>query len=370
MQSWMEVRRGGRCRFGRCQAGGAGRTTDQTVRLERPDGKEDVVIELSSGRRLVYRSHAVARVVNTTERCAGNRLPVLVRGETGTGKELIAELIHERSEEPGPIIPVNCAAIPAALWESVVFGHERGAFTDAKERRTGLVADASGGALFFDEIGEMPIEVQPKILRLIQEKQYSRVGSTRVLPVECRLLFSTHSDLEGMISHGEFREDLYYRINVLTIEMPPLRERKSDIPSLIRHFIEKHGKDLNREVKHIDASSLEFLSRYAWPGNVRELENTILRIMTHSTSDRITVGDLPSQITHETKRSNRADRHLSNAFEINNGKLDFEQMVKEYSRDLIMYALQKHRGNKTKTALALGISRGKLKYQIKQLEIE
>jgi DNA-binding NtrC family response regulator len=354
------------------QAAGADRLTDQIIWLERPDRKEEGAVELSSGRPLIYRSQAIARVVTEAEMCAENRLPVLIRGETGTGKELIAGLIHERSNEPGPFIPVNCAAIPATLWESVVFGHERGSFTDAKERRMGLVADASCGVLFFDEIGEMPIDVQPKILRLIQEKQYSRVGSSRVLPADCRLVFSTHSDLEGMISRGEFREDLYYRINVLTIEMPPLRERRCDIPLLIKHFIDKYGKDFNRVVKRIDTSFLEVLSRYSWPGNVRELENAVLRIMTYSTSDRITVGDLPFQIARETNSTRRLGSHVSNPLErgMSRGELDFEEMVKKYSRELIVFALQQHDGNKTKAARALGISRGKLKYQIKQLGIE
>jgi transcriptional regulator with PAS, ATPase and Fis domain len=314
-------------------------------------------------RSLVYKSKAMSEVIRAVRRCAENRLPVLIRGETGTGKELIAELIHARSPTAGSFVPVNCAAIPATLWESVVFGHQRGAFTDAKDQ-PGLVAQAGSGTLLFDEIGEMPLDVQPKILRLIQERSYSQIGSSKQVPVKCRLLFSTHRNLEAMISRNQFRADLYYRINVLTIELPPLRERTTDIPELANYFIEKYNRELARDVEILDSAVLMALSRYPWPGNVRELENCILRILTNVETDKIRLEDACSQLADVTER--RLDCIAPTLVH----RIDLQQKLKEYSRSLIQQALRRHSGNQTKAAQTLGISRGKLKYQIKQLGID
>jgi formate hydrogenlyase transcriptional activator len=209
---------------------------------------------------------------------AGTDATVLITGETGTGKELVARAIHRHSPRvQGPLIKVNCAAIPETLLASELFGHERGAFTGAAERRRGRFEQADGGTLFLDEVGEMPLETQVMLLRVLQEREFERVGGSRTVRVNVRIVAATNRDLSEQVQAGRFRKDLYYRLNVFPIHVPPLRERSEDIPALVAHFADKHGKRFHRTISRIDAHSLNALGAYNWPGNVRELENLVER---------------------------------------------------------------------------------------------
>jgi len=225
---------------------------------------------------------------------------VLIRGESGTGKELVAQAIHYASKRRDkPFIRVNCAAIPVTLLESELFGHERGAFTGAVTQKIGKFELADGGTVFLDEIGEIPPEIQVKLLRVIQEKEFERVGGIKTIKVDVRIIAATNKDLERAIKEGTFREDLYYRLNVIPIMLPPLRERRGDIPLLVEHFIEKLNKKLNKNIKGITKKAMQALIHYDWPGNIRELENIIERCITLSEGEYIDYEDLPQYIRNE-----------------------------------------------------------------------
>ncbi|HVT91879.1 MAG TPA: sigma 54-interacting transcriptional regulator [Bryobacteraceae bacterium] len=223
-------------------------------------------------------STALRQVLQGIDQVAGTDATVLITGETGTGKELVARAIHRHSPRvQGPLIKVNCAAIPETLLASELFGHERGAFTGAAERRRGRFEQADGGTLFLDEVGEMPLETQVMLLRVLQEREFERVGGSRTVRVNVRIVAATNRDLSEQVQAGRFRKDLYYRLNVFPIHVPPLRERSEDIPALVAHFADKHGKRFHRTISRIDAHSLNALGAYNWPGNVRELENLVER---------------------------------------------------------------------------------------------
>jgi two-component system nitrogen regulation response regulator GlnG len=250
----------------------ASRLSQEVTRLRR--GLEEVR-EFSA---LVGRHPRMQDVYKTIGRIAGTDVTVLLRGESGTGKELVARAVHAYSRRSGrPFVAVSCAAIPLTLLESEMFGHERGAFTDAKERRLGKFELAHGGTLYLDEIGDMPLELQGKLLRGLQEKVIERVGGREPIPVDVRVLAATHRDLESLMQEGRFREDLYYRLNVVTINLPPLRERRRDIPLLVEHFLAKYAGELGERA--IAPDTLDRLVGYGWPGNVRELENVVQRAM-------------------------------------------------------------------------------------------
>ena len=326
------------------------------------------------GKTLLYGDDKMKRLMDEIAAVAGRAQPVLIRGETGTGKELIARLLHQQGRgEEAPFTEANCAAIPAGLWESEVFGHEAGAFTDARVAHAGLVTQAGPGSLFFDEIGEMPLDVQPKILRLIQERTFKTVGGKKTLQADCRLIFATHRNLPDMVRDGLFREDLYYRINVFELNIPPLRERPADISLLVTYFIEKYGGESSPPVEAIEAPALESLLTYPWPGNIRELENTLLKILAGASRNIITLAEIPEYIrkspgsvrTGQSGRSGPQEGELSE----NISQIGLERMVSDYTRELILHALRTCKGNKTHAAEMLGISRGKLKYQIKELNI-
>src|ERR1700683_1537083 len=221
---------------------------------------------------------AFRRVLEQLATVAPTDASVLILGETGTGKELIARAIHNLSgRRERTFVKVNCAAIPTGLIESELFGHERGAFTGAISQKIGRFELADKGTLFLDEIGDIPLELQPKLLRVLQEREFERLGSTRTKKIDVRMVAATHRDLEGMILKGEFRSDLYYRLNVFPIRVPSLRERKEDIPILARHFVNKYARKMNKKLETIPAEAMEALVNYAWPGNIRELENFIQR---------------------------------------------------------------------------------------------
>ena len=276
---------------------------------------------------IVGQSSALRHVLNLVETVAPSDSTVLLLGETGTGKELIARAIHERSRrKERTFVKLNCAAIPTGLLESELFGHERGAFTGAIAQKTGRLELADQGSLFLDEVGDIPIEIQPKLLRALQEREFERLGSTRTKKVDVRLVAATHRDLEKMMENREFRSDLYYRLNVFPIRIPPLRERPDDIPLLARYFIQKHGRRMNKEIESIPAAAMRKLSSWHWPGNIRELENFIERsvILTHGTALQAPIGELsnngrttPVAGTREANERDEAIRVLK----ITNGRV-------------------------------------------------
>jgi len=239
---------------------------------------------------IVGRSRALREVLDLVEMVAASDSTVLLLGETGTGKELIARAIHDRSRRRcHNFVKVNCAAIPSGLLESELFGHERGAFTGAIEQRAGRVELADQGSLFLDEIGDIPLELQPKLLRVLQEREYERLGSTRTKQVNVRVVAATHRDLEEMILQRQFRSDLYYRLNVFPITIPPLRERAEDIPLLVRHFVRQFARQMGKTIDAISPETMEALVRYPWPGNVRELQNIIERSVVIYERGKLTV---------------------------------------------------------------------------------
>jgi formate hydrogenlyase transcriptional activator len=244
---------------------------------------------------IVGQSSALRHVLNLVETVAPSDSTVLLLGETGTGKELIARAIHERSRrKERTFVKLNCAAIPTGLLESELFGHERGAFTGAIAQKIGRLELADQGSLFLDEVGDIPVEIQPKLLRALQEREFERLGSNRTKKVDVRLVAATNRDLEQMMENREFRSDLYYRLNVFPIRIPPLRERPEDIPLLVRYFTQKYGRLMNKQIESIPAAAMRKLSSWPWPGNIRELENFIERsvILTHGPSLQAPIAEL------------------------------------------------------------------------------
>jgi formate hydrogenlyase transcriptional activator len=250
------------------------------VALDRSEqrGSESPKIISNSFAQIVGKSPALETVLEQVERVATTDSTVLVQGETGTGKELIARAVHKLSSRCGrAFVKLNCAAIPLDLLESELFGHERGAFTGAIAQKIGRFEMADKGTLFLDEVGDIPPALQPKLLRVLQEQEFERLGSTRTHQVDVRLVAATNRDLAEMVNRGEFRSDLYYRLNVFPVKLPPLRERREDIPALVTHFVETLGRRLGRQIEHIPPETMSALSSYHWPGNIRELQNLIER---------------------------------------------------------------------------------------------
>ena len=248
--------------------------------------------------QVIGNSPALEAVLEQVERVAPTNSTVLIQGETGTGKELIAHAIHNLSSRCGrPFVRLNCAAIPLDLLESELFGHEKGAFTGAIAQKIGRFELADKGTLFLDEVGDIPPALQPKLLRVLQEQEFERLGSNRTHQVDVRLVAATNRDLTEMVNRGEFRSDLYYRLNVFPVQLPPLRERREDIPALVTHFVEIFGRRMSREIEHIPAETLSALSSYQWPGNIRELQNLIERAVILS-NDGVLPNPLPAAGSH------------------------------------------------------------------------
>jgi two-component system response regulator HydG len=285
----------------------------------------------------------------------------LLTGESGTGKELVARTIHRNSKRASqPFVAVNCAAIPEALLESELFGHAKGAFTDARQERQGLFSRAEGGTLFLDELGELPLTMQVKLLRALEERTIRPVGSDREAKIDLRLISATNRDLEAAIQDQRFREDLYYRVNVIQIELPPLRARGTDVLILAQHFITIFAQSMSKPVGGLDNTVAEKLLAYPWPGNVRELRNVVERAMALTTSDRIIVDDLPEKI-----RAHRGRQIVLNA-EDPAGLLPLEQVEQHY----ILHVLESVRGNRTQAAQVLGLDRKTLYRKLKQYGVE
>lgn len=302
----------------------------------------------SSNRQLIGQSLRMQQVYDLVDRVANLDASVLVTGESGTGKELIAQSIHHHGcRADRPFVAVSCSAIPESLLESELFGHEKGAFTGTTGTREGYFEKAGSGTLFLDEIGDLSLDAQVKLLRVLQERHFSRLGSNRLIRLQARIIFATHRDLVGMVKAGIFRGDLYYRINVMTITAPPLREHPEDIPSLAMHFLKHYSQEFNLPVKAIDPDAMTVLQTYTWPGNVREIENVIQRAIIMASGDTINRRSLPLQ-TIPNNVIGISEHHSANSFDRN---------LLSYKVTMAMAALKEYQGNKSLAARSLGISR-------------
>jgi two-component system NtrC family response regulator len=310
---------------------------------------------------IVSQSKEMEAVLNTTGRVAKSKATVLLRGESGTGKELIAKAIHFASDQRDkPLITVNCAALSENLLESELFGHEKGAFTGAISQRIGRFEQAEGGTLFIDEIGDIALQTQVKLLRALQFGEFERVGGSKTIKVEVRVITATNRNLEDLIKKGLFREDLFYRINVVTVTIPPLRERKSDIPILINHFIKKYSLENNKMVEGISQEAQDFLMRYGFPGNIRELENIIERAVVMTREPLITSADLPAGLSPLDTKVN---------LDPNDFSVSFPEKVAAFEAALIDAALELKNGNQSRAAELLGISERHLRSRMNKLNI-
>jgi DNA-binding NtrC family response regulator len=311
---------------------------------------------------IVGHSAAIGRVLKAIETVAPTDSTVLIHGETGTGKELVARAIHNASRRSSsPFVKLNCAAIPAELLQSELFGHERGAFTGAMIRRIGRFELANGGTMFLDEIGDLPLELQPKLLRVLQEREFERVGSNRPIPVDVRVLAATNRDLKAAVAAGTFRADLFYRLNVVPIEVPSLRERREDIAVLVEHLVERYGNKLAKRISAVDDRTMELLQAYDWPGNVRELQNVIERAVVLCDGETLSVDAawLAGEVPSDAPRQSSPERKL--------GRMDPGR-----EREIIEAALVESRGRVSGpfgAAVRLGIPRQTLESRIASLGI-
>ncbi len=318
---------------------------------------------------IITKHPKMIEVLEVVRQVSDSKAAVLIEGESGTGKELIAWAIHLNSRRISPLfVAVNCSAIPRELLESELFGYEKGAFTGAEKRKIGRFEMAHQGTLFLDEIGEMPKELQVKMLRAIEGHRFTRVGGTEEIDVDVRLIAATNRDLKGAVEKGEFREDLFYRLNVVTIKLPPLRERKEDIPLLIAHFIDKHKKEVKEKPLEISERALQAMLHYPWPGNVRELENCVLRAMLLARSSRIELEDLPPEVRGEG--GGAAAAVPKDSQELKRMKWEARRRVEEeLERAFLREALRRNRGNISKTALDVGMDRRQLQNLIRKHRI-
>ncbi len=307
------------------------------------------------------RSPAMREVFDTIRQVAPARTTVLIEGESGTGKELVAQALHHLSPRAqGPFVAIHCAALAPTLLESELFGHEKGAFTGASERRRGRFEMADGGTLFLDEIGEILPAVQVKILRVLEEHRFERVGGQQTLEVDVRLIAATNRNLRRMVEERQFREDLFFRLNVVSIVLPPLRERAGDIPLLVDRFLKEFAEENNRPAPALAPEVMDVLVSYAWPGNVRELRNAIERMVVLGRGDRLTLRDLPPPIRPAATATTQT--RLPGAVSPDGGTLTMDQM----ERQLILTTLEQNAGNRVKTAGVLGISRRTLHRKLKE----
>jgi two-component system, NtrC family, response regulator AtoC len=310
---------------------------------------------------IVAKSREMTDIFRTITKIADFKTTVLVTGESGTGKELVARAIHDRSlRKAAPFVAINCGAIPENLLESELFGHKKGAFTDASADRRGLFEEANAGTLFLDEIGELPLNLQVKLLRALQEETIRRLGDPKDIKVDVRIIAATHRDLAADVKAGRFREDLFYRINVLAIAIPPLRSRREDVNLLIDHFLTRNNVRLGTSIRGVSPEARKLLLEYAWPGNVRELENTIERAMVLAETDVLQSIDLPERIR---------DALDPVQVQLSSGELSIKKTTAAIEQILIRRALQKTKGNRTRAADVLEISHRALLYKIKDYKI-
>lgn len=313
---------------------------------------------------LIGKSEGMQDIYSKIEQVADSRTTVLITGESGTGKELVAKALHyNSSRRDRPFVALNCAALPETLIESELFGHEKGSFTDATARRTGQFELAHTGTLFLDEIGDLSAVTQAKLLRVIQEREFTRIGGVQPIKVDVRIVAATNKNLDDLVRKGQFREDLYYRINVIALYLPPLRERSEDIPLLAKHFLEKRLEEEKRPQIEFNKDALELLTRYSWPGNVRELENFVEQAFIWSQqAAEITPEHLPASIKSDSRSTSLRDDTLA-------GRMSLEKAVMEFEREIILDALKRTNYVQTHAANLLGISRRMLKYRMDTLGI-
>lgn len=303
----------------------------------------------------------IQKIFETIEKVADTDSTILILGESGTGKELIAKAIHYNSyRREGPFVPVNCAAIPSELLESELFGHEKGAFTNAIRTRIGRFELANGGTLFLDEIGDMSPNLQSKLLRVLQERQFDRVGGVKTIKIDIRVIAATHQNLKKAVEEARFREDLYYRLNVIPIEVPPLRKRATDIPLLVHHFIDQFNRSKKRKIQGIEPEAMKRLVQYQWPGNVRELENVIERVVILTNADNISLEDLPEKLQSLQETSQTMSMGIPEE------GISLDSAVSEFEKALILQALNKTGWVKNKAAQLLNLNRTTLIEKIKR----
>ncbi len=314
---------------------------------------------------LIGSGPSMRRVFETIQKVAETDLTVLIRGESGTGKELVAQAIHNTSgRRDRPFVAVNCAAINRELVESELFGHEKGAFTGADQQRMGRFEAAEGGTIFLDEIGDMATETQAKVLRVLQERQFERVGGTRSVEVDVRVVAATHRNLEKEVEEGRFREDLYYRLKVVQLELPPLRERGEDLPALCDRFLEQVAERLGREKRRLSSEALACLAQHAWPGNVRELRNVLEQAAVLSSGEEIEEADLqlaPGRVPHASVSSAASDDPDATFSDAK------KQMIESFEREFLLNALRANEGNVSQTARSIGMVRQSLQQKIREL---
>jgi DNA-binding NtrC family response regulator len=309
--------------------------------------------------RLVGASPRLQQVYRLIEKVSAGTIPVLILGESGTGKELAAREIHERSPRAErPFIAVNCAALSQGILESELFGHEKGAFTGAMTSRKGRFELADGGTLFLDEVGDIPPATQVKLLRFLQEHEIERVGGNKPFQVDVRIIAATHLNLKKAVESGNFREDLYYRINGVTITLPALREREQDLPELIQYFLEKYNIEMHKKVR-LPPNLLPYFQSYSWPGNIRELENVVERAIVLANGETISEEDLPHELLHPMETPFAAS--LSDI-----GEQGVTERIASLERDLLIKALEEYRWNQSRAAQSLGLKRTSLQYKMKK----
>jgi two-component system response regulator AtoC len=333
----------------------------ETLRRENRALKEQIS-QQAQFESMLAKSAPMVEVFRTVAKISDFKTTVLVTGESGVGKELVAKALHTRSSrKAGPFVAINCGAIPENLLESELFGHKKGAFTDASSDKRGLFEEATMGTLFLDEIGELPLNLQVKLLRVLQEETIRRLGDPKDIKIDVRIVAATHRDLTAEVKAGRFREDLFYRINVLHVAIPPLRERREDVTLLIDHFVARNNARLGTNIRGVAPEAKKILLEYGWPGNVRELENTIERAMVLCESDTIGAHDLPERVREALDPVQ---------VQLRTGELSVKKTVSAVEQILIKRALQKTKGNRTRAAELLEISHRALLYKIKDYKIE
>ncbi len=338
-------------------------TVENGLRIARLEQENRDLRKRLGKHQILWASPAMKQLMEQLERVAASETRVCIRGETGTGKELVARTIHEKSaRHAGPFVTLNCAAIPAELMESELFGHEKGSFTGAASRHIGKFEQAHRGTLFLDEIGDMPLTMQAKLLRVLEEGEIERVGGDKPIPVDVRVIVATHRDLENQVKQGSFREDLYHRIYVFPVMLPPLRERREDIPVLAAHFARQVAEQNGWKPKSFSAEAIGELERYAWPGNVRELRNVVERVLLLSTGDEIEAGDVRLALPQVRAIAGTA----ASAAAI--GAL--AERTAQFERETILEELKRHGNHMTNTAKALGLERSHLYKKCQQLGID
>lgn len=317
--------------------------------------------------QLVGASQPIEQVMEFVGKVADSDSTVMIQGESGTGKELVARMLHFNSlRKDRPLVPVNCGAIPENLLESELFGHEKGAFTGATHARMGRFELANGGTIFLDEIGEMSLPLQVKLLRVLQEREFERVGGNRTIHVDVRIVAATNQDLEILVEEKRFRKDLFYRLNVIPIVIPPLRDRRSDIPLLIDHFLSRFNQSKHTEVSGLDPDALAMLTEYDWPGNIRELENMIERLVVLKKYGVISIGDLPEKICRRSSGSELREQFIR----FSEDGINLSREVEQYEKHLIMEALRKANGVTSRAAQLLHLNRTTLVEKLKRKGVD